>query len=260
MLDNEVVDVPELEREEYDRTLASVSEDILLDNILDQIDTAKDKKSLYERTNLFEFFTQRINYALHKYGQLEDDRYGETVTTISDVLDRVTRALGEKFGFEVIYSDVIPLETKLSYVDSLYNFFIVDLGDHLSSLVTKDILEYKDTYAQMLSELDKQDKKNVSYLYLEEIINNQYTTLIYNLKDVINTLEAEQTIEDTIEGLIADDPNEYHSFIINQIFLENQWVDINVTGEGLFNELKPLIYENDKLFITVKNKLINALK
>ena len=242
--------------EEYKEVMAVVSEDIVLSNIIDQIKDLKNLDTIYNRTSLFDFFEERLNFLYSKYSD-DSIKMNEVTLLANSISDSIIYEIGKTIGIDFeISEDAILTETKLQYAKSLYNFFVVDIAEKLEVMTFNYIIKYKDTFRDLFSTLNKDDKKNFSYTYLKNSIDNEYTPMIFHMNDILDTIEIPHN-EEFIEMIVKDDP-EIDNYFIQKIIIDNQFVEINHKC-NFVDTFKQLITTNNNLIRNVKNKLVNTL-
>jgi len=242
--------------EEYRNLLHTISEDIILESILDQIEDVivNVDQTVIKTNKSFEYFEERLMYLLNTYGQ-DGDKIGEIYQHTDQILNKISKAIEEVYNFSIEYSEVIPSELKFQYVKAMYNFFILDIKDNVQHLAYNYIYKNRDTFKNLFSKLSNQDKKNLEYIHIKEVIDNDYTNMLYHLNDIVDTIEIPIS-EDVLDFIIDEDPHEINNYMMDRLFNNNEFVDLTFETP-LINNLKPLLNENT--VVIVRNKLIKKL-
>lgn len=250
----------EFQRENYEDILASISEDIVIENILDQIQDSLNIETLKEKQSLFPYFETKMRDLVDKY-PMETAEYPEVFASIDSALNTISKKIEDVYQFEIYYSEYIDIEVKLDYVKSLYEFFTIGIYDGLFKLTNSFINAGIDGFVNELETIDKEERKNLSYKYIQVDIDNKYTPLVYHIKEVINTLDfpIDMYAEDVFEIMIKDDEGEEISNNIAKIFIDNEWVDV-VYQEPITETLIEAIHGNENLIKDIKISLIKTYK
>ena len=242
--------------DEYNVLIASVSSSLIIDNILDQIEDLDNIETLKGRNSIFKPLQDRMEYLIKKY-PAGSEEFQEVYTTIDNTLELISDRIEEKIGINIEYSDIIDMKRKIDYVSSLYEFFVVRLEENLENFVTSFILANKDTFTPKLS---AEETKNNSYNYIKQFINNEYTPMVFKIRDIITSLELPKLVnEDSLEYMINVDPDELVNYTTRLILIDNQWVEVDHI-KPLTEFIQPMINDNEGLIQAIKFKLAERLK
>lgn len=242
--------------DEYNVLISSVSSSLIIDNIIDQIDDLDSIDKLKGRNSIFKPLQDRMEYLIKKY-PAGSDEYGEVYETIDNTLESISDRIEEKIGINIQYSEVMGIEKKIDYVSALYEFFVIRLEENLENFATEYLFENRDVYNPKLS---ADETRNNSYNYVKQFIDNEYTPLIYKIRNIINDLELPKLVnEDSIGYIVNVDDEEFVNYIIKMIMIQNQWVEVDHIKP--FTEfIQPLINNNESLIQAIKFKLAKKLK
>ena len=242
--------------DEYNVLIASVSSSLIIDNILDQIEDLDNIETLKGRNSIFKPLQDRMEYLIKKY-PAGSEEFQEVYATIDNTLELISDRIEEKIGINIEYSDIIDMKRKIDYVSSLYEFFIVRLEENLENFVTSFILANKDAFTPKLS---AEETKNNSYNYIKQFINNEYTPMVFKIRDIITSLELPKLVnEDSLEYMINVDPDELVNYTTRLILIDNQWVEVDHI-KPLTDFIQPMINDNEALIQAIKFKLAERLK
>ena len=242
--------------DEYNVLIASVSSSLIIDNILDQIEDLDNIETLKGRNSIFKPLQDRMEYLIKKY-PAGSEEFQEVYTTIDNTLELISDRIEEKIGINIEYSDIIDMKRKIDYVSSLYEFFIVRLEENLENFVTSFILANKDAFTPKLS---TEETKNNSYNYIKQFINNEYTPMVFKIRDIVTSLELPKLVnEDSLEYMINVDPDELVNYTTRLILIDNQWVEVDHI-KPLTEFIQPMINDNEGLIQSIKFKLAERLK
>lgn len=260
MTDVEEMNLNEFRRDDYKDVISQISEDILLDNILDQINDSLNAEEIDNRYSLFNYFKDRIGKLLKEY-TVGDEEYPEVVHSINNVLTIISDKIEEVYSLNIEYGDMIDIETKLEYVEALYTFLTIDIYKHVFNFTDKFIKDNIENYIIEIGKVDKVDRENLSYKFIQNDIDNKYTPVVYRTKEIINTLSfpSDMYAEDVFEKMIEDDQGEVINNTIARIFIDNDWVDV-IYEESLLDILLELIHGNENLIKDIKISLIEEYK
>lgn len=242
--------------DEYNVLIASVSSSLIIDNILDQIEDLDNIETLKGRNSIFKPLQDRMEYLIKKYPSGSEE-FQEVYATIDSTLELISDRIEEKIGINIEYSDIIDMKRKIDYVSSLYEFFVVRLEENLENFVTSFILANKDAFTPKLS---TEETKNNSYNYIKQFINNEYTPMVFKIRDIITSLELPKLVnEDSLEYMINVDPDELVNYTTRLILIDNQWVEVDHI-KPLTDFIQPMINDNEALIQAIKFKLAERLK
>lgn len=242
--------------DEYNVLIASVSSSLIIDNILDQIEDLDNIETLKGRNSIFKPLQDRMEYLIKKYPGGSEE-FQEVYATIDSTLELISDRIEEKIGINIEYSDIIDMKRKIDYVSSLYEFFVVRLEENLENFVTSFILANKDAFTPKLS---TEETKNNSYNYIKQFINNEYTPMVFKIRDIVTSLELPKLVnEDSLEYMINVDPDELVNYTTRLILIDNQWVEVDHI-KPLTEFIQPMINDNEGLIQSIKFKLAERLK
>lgn len=242
--------------DEYNVLIASVSSSLIIDNILDQIEDLDNIETLKGRNSIFKPLQDRMEYLIKKY-PAGSEEFQEVYVTIDSTLELISDRIEEKIGINIEYSDIIDMKRKIDYVSSLYEFFVVRLEENLENFVTSFILANKDAFTPKLS---AEETKNNSYNYIKQFINNEYTPMVFKIRDIITSLELPKLVnEDSLEYMTNVDPDELVNYTTRLILIDNQWVEVDHI-KPLTEFIQPMVNDNEGLIQAIKFKLAERLK
>lgn len=242
--------------EEYNVLIASVSSSLIIDNLLDQIEDLDNVETLKARNSIFEPLKDRINYLLKKY-PAGTEEYQEVYETINNTLELISDKIEEKIGINIEYSDVLDLGQKILKVSALYYFFVVNLEKNLETFIVNYIYENRDMYKLKMS---AEEQRNNSFNYIKKFIDNEYSCTIFKIRQIIEELELPKLVnEDVLDYIISEEPEELINFIIEDMLIENQWVEVDHI-RPLSEFFQSLTVDNEILIQSVKFKLAEKLR
>lgn len=253
----DVKDDIQMEHEEFSDVITRVSEDIIIDNIISQIEKFKEPEFLGNRKSLFGYIEDRFTYLVNKYGT-EVDKVDSIKIVFDKILDDISDAIEKEISTDIEYSQVLSLNDKFDYVKSLYEFFIINIEDELVDLVVNYTVKNKKSLSELFnSNLHTDERKNLSYNYLRNSIDNEYTTMIYHIDTVIETMDI-QFNEEIIELMTLNDEEEFTNFTVNRILVDNVLVDCDYK-DILLDVFKPLLVDNKTIERKASLRLIDLL-
>ena len=143
---DETEDYDFLKKEKCDEIISELSEDLMIDNIEDQINNINKEDNSFRNSSLFQYIKERVEYIW----SMEKEINGEYYKVIDNVLNRVSKSIEDKFGFSIEYSDTIPKEIKLAYIESMYNVLILKISNTTSELLSNYIMKNRDILQKYL--------------------------------------------------------------------------------------------------------------
>lgn len=253
MLDDDKV--TSLDNYQEEEILNMLSDDIILDNILNQIKNSTKKENILDtKSNLLEYFQNRYSFIMKKYAENEDV-ISKTNDIINDVLDEILNAINETFKFKITLSESLLIKDKFEFIESLYEFFILNLKDSLISLGYEYII---DNLKSLRSSLKIRNKKDLSYINIKKLIDNENTAVVFQTESILSNL-GELDNETIIEMMTEYDPELVYNYNVRRLFLDNFCCDVCFDDE-FFNHIKLLLNNAYVIQIEIQKKLIEKLK
>lgn len=177
--------------------LFSISDDIAVMNIVEQIQSCKDTTA-----NYFSFLLDKVDSVM---ALLEDDDYALSDKLIqfkSDLCDRVKKELEDKFGFTIEFMSSVNTEKNLL---AIYNCFVMRHTILLENLVSNFIDRDKKSIIEHFSKV-KINKKDLSYTNNKKNYEKNDLILLMNVQDILDLINIEDC-DDAID-LMFDDKEE----------------------------------------------------
>lgn len=246
-------------KEEADVIVMQISEDIILDNILEQISNSLDYK-FYDRNkqSFFEYFEKRFEFVIKRYDD-DTDVVHRCKMAYNDVLNQIMEKIEEMFEFNIEFEENILIEKKAEYIKSLYYFFVINQKENIENLliniIHKNIDFLKNNFKDNIS---KDVEKSLSYNNLRKSIDNDYTPLIYYTNEVLDNIEVEFN-EEILELMIKGEEDELNNFYVDRLLIE-QSIGSVVFENNLLDTLSPLIEENKILKRSIQSRLIRIYR
>lgn len=248
----EVNEVSFLTEKDIDQILNSVSDDLIIQNIEEQIENVFSNEVSGSKLYYLSYFTNRYNYITKKYSDNKDimDRLNKSII---EVFSRVQELIENKFKFSLELIDSLDIDMMMEIIENIYQFFIIDFNTNCSNLVFNYITnERKDLVKSYKNTVNRKD---LTYINLKKFITNENIIIIYNIDDIIDGMDI-QAIEDIIDLMTKDDPDLVSNYIIRSLFMDEKY------GYVTFNEsLNKLICDflkgNYPLKMNIKCRLTN---
>lgn len=241
-------------RDELNQMINSISEDIILDNIISQINTHLDDNTIENKVSLFGYFEDRYDYLYNLY---KDDTtiLSRIYFEFDKVLNAIMDSLQKLMKFKITFDPGIDFNIKILLVKSLYEFFIIYFKDGLESLLFNAINKNINTLKKICK---IKNKKDLAYLEIKKVINNDYTEVVYNINNIINDMTIDCN-DDAIDYMTLDDPETVYNYYTHEIFFENYFSDI-IFEDNLYDIIKDKIINDYALQLKVKQRLIEKYK
>lgn len=219
---DETEDYDFLKKEKCDEIISELSEDLMIDNIEDQINNINKEDNSFRNSSLFQYIKERVEYIW----SMEKEINGEYYKVIDNVLNRVSKSIEDKFGFNIEYSDTIPKEIKLAYIESMYNVLILKISNTTSELLSNYIMKNRDILQKEAeNRITKEDKKNLSYKGIKFSYTGKYTELLFFLDDFIKEIDIQDSIE-IIDLFTQGEETEIFNYNLRKLLVENQYGDV----------------------------------
>ncbi|QXN67899.1 hypothetical protein FPHOBKDP_00145 [Listeria phage LPJP1] len=247
----------EYKRENVNEIITNISEDIMIDNILSQINDTDIQDLSEVRKSFFEYFEERYNFVKKNYND-DDEAMQNCREVFDDILNQIIKAISEKYSFDLFFSDILLFDTKVEITKSLYYFFVINIRENIENMIYYFIMKNRKTLVKMFNTISKEERKNLSYINLSSAINNDYTTMIYHLSMIIDNIEI-PTNEDIIELMVEDNSYELYNYVtVNTLVLTN-FCEVNY-NENFYSIFLDIIKNSPIIVRNVRNSLIDSLK
>ena len=215
-------DLTEVDFQEKENLLASISEDTMIDNIIDQISFLGTDENTYQNSSLFQYFRDRIDYIRTRYP--EDQ---EAITQTNEVLDRIFGAIKRKYALDIVFTDSIPFTKKLDFVEAMYNFFILGIFDRTANFYYSYVMNnLADLRAEGQTRLTPTDLKNLSYKSIVESAPSENVVVIYFLNDFLRAIDLVDSIQ-VLKYMMAGEEEELNNHLVATLLIDEEYVDIN---------------------------------
>lgn len=258
MLDKE--DENEFVKEEAEVTIMQVSEDIVLDNMLQQIeDSVKLSEYAKYRQSFFPYFEKRYRFMMNRYEEGSEARL-ICSESYDGILNKILDKIVETHGISVSFPSITLIERKEEYVKNLYTFLVCRTKENLTNMLYYSIMDNKEILAQEANSNDdyKFDLKSLSYQNIRRMIDNRYTPMVFFIRDTIESIKSE-TNEEFLEFCIRDEEEELVNYTIERLLIEQSVADISYE-DSFDNVYKDIIRGSSELHRDVKIRLIEKLK
>jgi len=237
---------------EKEEILASISEDTMIDNILDQIQFLGTDENSYQNSSLFQYFRDRIDYIRTRF---PDDL--ETIHRTNEVLERIFIAIANKYALDIQFSESLPFEKKLDYVEAAYNFFVLGIFERTARFYmtyVRENLEALRTEAK--SRLTPADAKDLSYKAISESCQTDNAEVIYYLNDFLDSIDIVDSIQ-VLEYMMKGEEEEINNHLISSLIINETYTDVNFQ-RPLGSIIQRIAKSNPSEGID-KNSIINSL-
>lgn len=240
---------------DYDKNeiLNKLSDDIILDNLLKQIASVKENLNI-NNTDLFEYFINRYRFIMTKYEDNEEI-ISSAREIMNEILDSIVNAIGETFKFKINFNDSLLIDDKIQNVEALYNFFVISIKDGLKSL---GIHYIKTNLTSLKKTLKVRNKKDLSYINIKKLIDNENTPVIFYVPEIIHNM-PELSNELIIELMISEEPDLFYNYVINQILAKELEGDVSFEDD-FFENIKDLLNNAYSIQMEIQSRLIEYLK
>jgi len=247
--------VTSLDNYQEEEILNMLSDDIILDNILGQIKNSVKNGNVYDtKTNLLEYFQNRYDFIMKKYAENEDV-ISKTNDIIETVLDSILTTINKIFKFNIVLSEGLLIKDKFEFVESLYEFFVLNFKEALISLGYEYIM---DNVKSLRTSLKVKNKKDLSYINIRKLIDNENTAVVFYTESIISNL-GEIDNDTIIEMMTEYDPELVCNYNVRRLFLDGFCCDVSYEDD-FYSNIKELLKSNFVIQIAIQKKLIEKLK
>lgn len=231
-----------------------ISDDILLDNIIEQINKL-DGDIEKIKIDFLEDFETRVSSIQELYSY--DEKLMITVKNIqSKVYSRILAEICEKYAIEINFRDNLLVQEQYELVGSLYRFFVVNLFDNLTQYGLDVCLNSIDN----ILELNKEniDVKDPIYTAYKNKFNERVAGAVIFMSHILDCINITNLYE-FVNTIVKQDPDEYDNMLVSDTFNEEDtYVDLGITvGEPSF--LQTNIEDNYRLRQEIENAVVRHL-
>lgn len=215
-------ELTEVDFGEKEDILASISEDTMIDNILDQISFLGTDENTYRNSSLFQYFRDRIDYIRTRY---PDDSVA--IQQTNEVLDRIFGAITQKYALEVQFEDSLPFEKKVDYVEAAYNFFVLHIWEKTATFYLTYVLENLESLrTEGASRVTAADQKDLSYKSILESSPTENVKVIYFLSDFLKAIDISDSIQ-VLEYMMKGEEDELDNHLISTLLIDEAYASVN---------------------------------
>lgn len=247
-------------KEEADIIVMQVSEDIILDHMIDQIEKSVIPSEVTEmKQNFFPYFELRFKFMMDRYEEGSEAR-NACIDAYDVILDTLLDKINDVHGISIEFPSVTSIERKEEYVKELYTFLVCNIKENLINYLYHTVMNNKDFLLEMIMSDDSNvnNLRSLSYQNLRKYIDNEYTPLIYNINKIA-LIDVDITNEEFLESCIRNDEEEITNYAVSRLLIEQSIADID------FKESFTAIYSNtieynSEIHREVKIRLIESLK
>ena len=247
-------------KDEYNEVIMNISEDIMLDNILDQIKDSNNLEffSVPTHKDFFEYFEIRFKFILERY-ENEDEIVLNTKEVYNEILNKILNAIQETYEFEIEFHNTILVEEKAEYIKALYYFFVIEKRNNIINLFINNINKnFHILTKQYQDSISNEIGNSLSYNNFKKVIDNKYTSVIYSIPEIIpNTFVNDN--ESVIELIILNEESELNNYLIAKMLIEQAVCDVNFKSNFL-KVLNPSIENNKILNREIQYYFVNKYK
>lgn len=211
--------------------LKDLSDELIEESISEQISNPFSSKS-----DFLEEFKENMNNDIEEAGE-DDDMVNEIAKTSDNFYTKVLQLLDKQFKLgldeDLVYS--LTGDSLRNFCEGLYEFFVINYEENLSTFITKRIIESKDAICDVI----KGDRKDVvSISYKNKIKDPSFAVILANIGAAIMAIkDLEIEPEDFIEYF----NEERFDTAILRYGIENHMIN----GDFIENFVKP-VYPDTK--------------
>lgn len=240
--------------EDRNEVLNSLSDEILIDNLVNQINKLDIRD--YVNEDYLDVFNIRFNYLFNKY-QNEENFITELRKIKNEIYFKVITEICNKFKINFIKTQDELIDEDYFSIMYIYRFFVLYSYENIINFFINYIHYNKEDLIKQNS--SNNNTKDLSYINIKKVYKNiGNTTIIYNFEDIINTIAS--TIEDdefVLETIISEDIDNFLYIKIKNLFLEGNDT-FSLQPEYSDEFFKP-ITDNYEMITEIKFKYLNLL-
>lgn len=218
-----------------------LSYELILENLRNQIN----ELSGYGKVNYIEIFDDKYNYILKNHS--DNQEVIDKVTNIrSEFYMTILEEIQDKFGFRLIFNDILLREELYKVIGAMYNFFILNLIDNLKNYFLNYIkIESKNIIRTFKNQINMKD---LYFSLLKKKLNKENSILVFSVPKVPDIIEF-AFIEDFIDLVIKEDKDEYNYYIIDKLFNSEELATDVTCNMDIFKGLIKSIIKSETMVI-----------
>lgn len=229
-----------------------LSYELILENLKNQIEELNG----FGNVNYLEIFDDKYNYIIKNYGETQ-----EIIDKVSNLRNEfyctAMKEIQDKFYFKLTFKDILLKEEFYNIVKVFYDFFVININENLKNYFinyvkqeSKNIIK---TYKNQIN------MKDLYFSLLKKKLNKDNTILVFSLPKVPDIIDF-SFIEDFIDMVVKNDPDEYNYFIVNKVFNTEEIIDDVVCDIDNFKSLvKRLIKEENMIIYKARAEIYQSL-
>lgn len=249
---NEDTDLKEYEKDEI---LNMISDDIMIENLVEQI--RKIKLNIITDNPIsdkLQYFIDKYNFIVTKYFD-KQDMIKECNDIMDTILNKILDTINEVMNIKIEIMESVLFKDKIDYVHYLYNFLVVNLSNNIINFSYNYIIDNSESLKKSFK---IKNKKSLSYMTIKKLIDNEYTPIILYTETILKSVR-DITDEDVINLLIKNDEDEINNYYSRKILVDNYFSSVSF-NEPFIDFIRGIIKETDKIYLKVQFKLINNFK
>ena len=220
MVETDYIDSLLHEPDDDSMVITEINSDIIRENILSQIKNSLNHQADYpNRDSYFSYFEQKYELLTQQFNkqQLTKEEYDGYLMDLNKDLNSVVRAIAEVYHLNITLGVLNDdnVEKKLEIIEALYNFFVISKDKLFSDFLYEYIIKNTESLLKNY-QISKSVEENLSYKFIQTVIDNQYTCLIFNINKIINNIDV--TGYNLISMIVEHDPEEHNNYIVGDLF------------------------------------------
>jgi len=233
---------------EVEEVISSLSDDVILSSIKDQIDNID--INICNTTYFLSYFATKYQVLLDKYH--ENDELCKKIKLVKQNLYMNIKSYMEnKFAFTVEFPEYMTLEDQYNYITILYEFFVLRHQNNNIALVSGYIQqEFKSIIRHYKAELDKKD---LTYTNMNKNMDKDMIVILCKLPEIIDDMQIDVP-EALLNYIISEDPHEYDNSVI--LSLIEQYKAI-IFGDNFVENALNRIKNNPSFYLYMRTELLN---
>ena len=233
----------------------SISEDILIDNIYDEINNIKEVKvSKNKKTNYLQIILDKYNILKNTYSD-QPEILADLEEVILDIVNNIKKHLEEVFEFSLEFDEMTTNEEIFDSVQSLYNVFVVNIEITVKDYLIGYIKNNIDELSTILK--PKRNKNDIVLTDLKDNIDEKYIGILYQFELLIKHINSISN-EDALELVYNTDEELFEYFYIHKLFFTDEISEIEFKEENNISDIFLNIIRNNynEIFFHVRNYIL----
>jgi len=238
-----------LTEKEIDEIIASISDEIILDCIKEQIKMTYTGSTKINEIDYIDLFETRYKFIKQKFSE-----YPDVIARIDEIRSNMYNSilidLQKKFKFSIDGESFTSKEWLYDFISKSYTFFVAKNTPNMINFVVRYIDKEREAILDYYKNIF--DKEDLTYNNIKDNFSNEDAIIITKLPEIIAEINVDSPTY-LLELIVNDDIHEVYNSFINEYFIESDIVEFEV---GFVSDFLHEVKNNEMLFLLVRKELI----